>query len=56
MLSAGSSTREIARKRLVLTGGTSGIGRRVVERLLAEDADWEIILFARLSAQSRELE
>ncbi len=56
MLSAGSSTREIARKRLVLTGGTSGIGRRVVERLLAEYADWAIILLARLTAESRELE
>jgi NAD(P)-dependent dehydrogenase (short-subunit alcohol dehydrogenase family) len=53
---AGAATREIARKRLVMTGGTSGIGRRVVERLLAEYPDWAIILLARLTARSRELE
>jgi NAD(P)-dependent dehydrogenase (short-subunit alcohol dehydrogenase family) len=53
---AGASTREIAHKRLVMTGGTSGIGRRVVERLLAEYPDWAIILLARLTARSRELE
>jgi NAD(P)-dependent dehydrogenase (short-subunit alcohol dehydrogenase family) len=50
------STREIPRKRLVMTGGTSGIGRRVVEQLLAEYPDWAIILLARLTARSRELE
>jgi uncharacterized protein YbjT (DUF2867 family) len=38
-----------------MTGGTNGIGRRVVEQLLAEYPDWEIILLARLSARSREL-
>jgi NAD(P)-dependent dehydrogenase (short-subunit alcohol dehydrogenase family) len=51
----GTSTREIARKRLVMTGGTSGIGRRVVERLLAEYPDWAIILLARLTTRSRGL-
>src|SRR5262245_10829739 len=53
--SAGASTREPARKRLVMTGGTSGIGRRVVERLLAEYPDWATILLARPSARLREL-
>jgi NAD(P)-dependent dehydrogenase (short-subunit alcohol dehydrogenase family) len=37
------------RKCLVMTGGTSGIGRRALERLLAESADWEVILLARNS-------
>jgi NAD(P)-dependent dehydrogenase (short-subunit alcohol dehydrogenase family) len=41
-------------KRLVMTGGTSGIGRRVLERLLAEYPNWTIILLARQSARSRE--
>ena len=53
--SAATSTRGMARKRLVMTGGTSGIGRRVVEQLLAEYPNWEIILLARLSARSHEL-
>ena len=44
-----------AHKRLVMTGGTSGIGRRVLERLLAEYQNWTIILLARQSARSREL-
>ena len=52
---ADAATRDRARKRLVMTGGTSGIGRRVVERLLAEYPDWAIILLARLTARSREL-
>jgi len=49
------SAREKAPKRLVMTGGTSGIGRRVIERLLAEYPEWALILLARLSARSREL-
>src|SRR5215471_14261201 len=44
-----------ARNRLVMTGGTSGIGRRVLERLLAEYPNWTIILLARQSARSGEL-
>lgn len=40
---------------LVMTGGTSGIGRRVVERLLAERPDWSIILLARPSPRLNEL-
>ncbi len=38
-----------ARKCLVMTGGTSGIGRRVLERLLRERANWIVILIARPS-------
>jgi NAD(P)-dependent dehydrogenase (short-subunit alcohol dehydrogenase family) len=34
---------------LVMTGGTSGIGRRVLNKLLAERADWSVVLFARPS-------
>jgi NAD(P)-dependent dehydrogenase (short-subunit alcohol dehydrogenase family) len=32
-----------------MTGGTSGIGRRALERLLSERADWNVILIARPS-------
>jgi NAD(P)-dependent dehydrogenase (short-subunit alcohol dehydrogenase family) len=45
----------IGGKCLVMTGGTSGIGRRVVERLLAERPDWSIILLARPSLRLDEL-
>jgi NAD(P)-dependent dehydrogenase (short-subunit alcohol dehydrogenase family) len=44
-----------AHKCLVMTGGTSGIGRRVLERLLTRCQNWTIILLARQSARSREL-
>lgn len=44
-----------ASKCLVMTGGTSGIGRRVLERLLAERPDWSIVLLARPSARVDEL-
>lgn len=40
---------ETPRKRLLMTGGTSGIGRHVLERLLRERQEWEIILLARQS-------
>jgi NAD(P)-dependent dehydrogenase (short-subunit alcohol dehydrogenase family) len=40
---------EAGQKCLVMTGGTSGIGRRVVERLLRERPNWVIILIARPS-------
>ena len=43
-------------KRLVMTGGTSGIGRRVVERLLIGHPDWTIILLARPSLRAQELQ
>ena len=36
---------------LVMTGGTRGFGRRMVDRLLAEFADWRVILLARPSPQ-----
>lgn len=34
---------------LVMTGGSSGFGRRMIERLLAERPEWRIILLARHS-------
>lgn len=34
-------------KTLVMTGGTSGFGRRMVMRLLAEKPDWRVFLLAR---------
>ncbi len=36
---------------LVMTGGTRGFGRRMVERLLRERPDWRVILLARPSVQ-----
>lgn len=36
---------------LVMTGGTRGFGRRMVERLLRERADWQVVLLARPSPQ-----
>ena len=38
-----------------MTGGTSGIGRRVVERLLHGRPDWQIVLLARPSPHLDEL-
>ena len=40
---------------LVMTGGTSGFGRRMLERLLAERADWRVLLLARASPRLAEL-
>src|SRR5688572_10025671 len=40
---------------LVMTGGTRGFGRRMVERLLAEHTDWRVILLARPSSHVSEL-
>jgi NAD(P)-dependent dehydrogenase (short-subunit alcohol dehydrogenase family) len=37
---------------LVMTGGTSGIGRRVLRKLLSERVNWSVILFARPSPQA----
>lgn len=42
-------------KVLLMTGGTSGIGRRALERLLLERADWRVILLARPSPQANSL-
>jgi NAD(P)-dependent dehydrogenase (short-subunit alcohol dehydrogenase family) len=44
-----------AQKCLVMTGGTSGIGRRALQTLLAERANWSVILFARPSPRLDEL-
>ena len=41
------SGRPKAAKTLVMTGGTSGFGRRAVERLLRARPEWRIILLAR---------
>jgi NAD(P)-dependent dehydrogenase (short-subunit alcohol dehydrogenase family) len=41
------SGRPEAAKTLVMTGGTSGFGRRAVERLLRTRPEWRIILLAR---------
>lgn len=38
-----------AGKCLLMTGGSSGIGRRALERLLAERPNWDVILIARSS-------
>lgn len=35
-----------------MTGGTSGIGRRALRKLLSERANWSVILFARPSPQA----
>jgi NAD(P)-dependent dehydrogenase (short-subunit alcohol dehydrogenase family) len=42
-----NSGRAAAVKTLVMTGGTSGFGRRAVERLLRTRSEWRIILLAR---------
>src|SRR6266702_1900903 len=46
---AGSKRFGAIQKGLVMTGGTSGIGRDVVRRLLSERANWTVILLARPS-------
>jgi NAD(P)-dependent dehydrogenase (short-subunit alcohol dehydrogenase family) len=55
-LRAKLSAQGTARKRLVMTGGTSGIGRRLIERLRVEHPQWTIILLARQSPRARELQ
>lgn len=40
---------------LVMTGGSKGFGRRMVERLMAEHDDWRVILLARPSAHTTAL-
>lgn len=40
---------------LVMTGGSRGFGRRMVERLLSEHDDWRVILLARASPHLSEL-
>ena len=41
---------------LVMTGGSSGFGRRMLERLLAERPEWRILLLGRPSARMADLE
>lgn len=41
---------------LVMTGGTSGFGRRMLERLLVERPEWHVILLARRSLPAAALE
>ncbi len=38
-------------KTLVMTGGTSGFGRRAIEMLLAQNEEWRIVLLARRSSR-----
>ena len=38
-----------------MTGGTSGIGRRALQRLLDEHPQWEVILLARPSSRIGEM-
>jgi len=45
----------VTRKVLVMTGGTSGIGRRALELLLSASANWTVILLARCSPRVDEL-
>jgi NAD(P)-dependent dehydrogenase (short-subunit alcohol dehydrogenase family) len=44
-----------ADKVLLMTGGTSGIGRQTLERLLSRRVDWRVILLARSSPQADSL-
>jgi NAD(P)-dependent dehydrogenase (short-subunit alcohol dehydrogenase family) len=46
---AGGNRFGAAQKCLVMTGGTSGIGRRTLQTLLSERANWTVILLARPS-------
>lgn len=41
---------------LVMTGGSSGIGRRALEQLFDEHADWRVLLLARPSERTADLE
>jgi NAD(P)-dependent dehydrogenase (short-subunit alcohol dehydrogenase family) len=53
--SAWSDRFGLAQKCLVMTGGTSGIGRRALQTLLGERPEWSVILFARSSPRLDEL-
>jgi NAD(P)-dependent dehydrogenase (short-subunit alcohol dehydrogenase family) len=44
-----------SQKLLVMTGGTSGIGRRALQRLLDERPNWSVVLLARPSPRLEEL-
>jgi NAD(P)-dependent dehydrogenase (short-subunit alcohol dehydrogenase family) len=44
-----------SQKLLIMTGGTSGIGRRALQRLLHERPNWSIVLLARPSPRLEEL-
>jgi NAD(P)-dependent dehydrogenase (short-subunit alcohol dehydrogenase family) len=52
---AGSDRFGATHKCLVLTGGTSGIGRRALRTLLKERPNWTVILLARTSPRVDEL-
>ena len=47
---------KLGTRALVMTGGTSGFGRRMLERLLVERPEWHVILLARRSQPSAALE
>lgn len=42
-------------KVLVMTGGTSGFGRRALERVLCECPEWSVVLIARRSSRLAEI-
>jgi NAD(P)-dependent dehydrogenase (short-subunit alcohol dehydrogenase family) len=46
---------DVVRKHVVMTGGTSGIGRHVLMRLQKEHPEWMVMLLARPSARLDEL-
>src|SRR5262245_13559512 len=50
-----ADTSKARRRCLVMTGGTSGIGRRTLEQLLREFANWSVVLLARPSPRVAEL-
>lgn len=46
----------VNRKVLVMTGGTSGFGRRMLERLLNEKPSWQVYVIARSPERAAELQ
>ena len=44
-----------ARKTLVMTGGTSGFGRHMLQRLLAGQPEWQVFLLARSPEKAADL-
>lgn len=56
MLSVGALRGHPLARTLVMTGGTSGIGRRALEKLLDERPQWRVLLLARPSERVTDLE
>src|SRR5262245_39623045 len=51
-LDQGQSNHRSTTRHLLMTGGTSGIGRRALGRLLRERPEWRVFLLARQSPRS----